>query len=410
MTEKIQKILAGRGLGSRREIEQWLRDGRISVNGKTALLGARATADDQIRIDGRLVRLHPDKTLKSRVLLYHKPEGEICSRHDPEGRPSIFDRLPLLRNGRWVSIGRLDFNTSGILLFTNDGELAHRLMHPSANIEREYAVRVQGQVTAATLTTLKKGVVLDDGPAHFTSISDQGGEGSNHWYHVTVSQGRNRIVRRLFESQGLMVSRLIRIRFGSLLLPRILRRGKWDEMTPAQIAQLFQPAATHKTPPKRHERNDRPKRHTHQGKKTAGRREQLASPSRKPRPFRSTDKKNSEQKKPDNRRASFKSGKDRDHKASRSRKGSDSRPRERSEKTFAAPPATRSKITRWHKYPEAVPAQTANRPKHLAGKRPTSTHARRSPGQATSLRPVSRARLPHETHYRPILSRKKKPE
>ena len=238
MSEKIQKVLAHAGLGSRRQIENWLRDARISVNGKTAKLGDRVTTDVKICVDGHEVKLIKSIAKKSRVLLYHKPEGEICSRNDPEERPSVFDRLPLLRNGRWISIDRLDFNTSGVLLFTNDGELAHRLMHPSSEIEREYAVRIQGPVTAAMIKTLKKGVKLTDGQAHFEQITDAGGEGTNHWYHVLVKQGRNRLVRRLWESQGVTVSRLIRIRFGNILLPRNLARGKWTELPLTEITQF----------------------------------------------------------------------------------------------------------------------------------------------------------------------------
>ncbi|EKD55506.1 MAG: hypothetical protein ACD_60C00004G0016 [uncultured bacterium] len=231
MSEKIQKVLANAGLGSRRQIENWLREERISVNGKTAKLGDRITLDAKVRVDGHEIKLVKSTTQKCRVLLYHKPEGEICSSKDPEGRPTVFDRLPLLRNGRWISIGRLDFNTSGILLFTNDGELAHKLMHPSSQIEREYAVRIHGRVTDALLKTLKKGITLEDGPAHFEQIIDAGGEGTNHWYHVLVKEGRNRLVRRVWESQGVTVSRLIRIRFGALMLPRRLPHGKWQELT-----------------------------------------------------------------------------------------------------------------------------------------------------------------------------------
>jgi len=238
MSEKIQKILANAGLGSRRQIEEWLRQGRISVNGAAAKLGDRMTMDDKVHVDGRDIKLVKSSAQKSRVILYHKPEGEICSRSDPEGRPTIFDHLPLLRNGRWISVGRLDFNTSGVLLLTNNGELANRLMHPSSEMEREYAVRVQGQVTPEMLKILQKGVRLEDGPAHFTQIVDAGGEGSNHWYHALVKEGRNRLVRRLWESQGVMVSRLIRIRFGNITLPRMLRRGKWVELTFDEIAKL----------------------------------------------------------------------------------------------------------------------------------------------------------------------------
>lgn len=242
MTEKLQKILANAGLGSRRQIENWLREGRISVDGVTAKLGDRATQRARIRVDGREVKLVKSKTQKRRVLLYHKPEREICSRHDPDGRPTIFDHLPLLRNSRWITVGRLDFNTSGVLLLTNDGELANQLMHPSSQIEREYAVRIQGEVTPVMLKKLKVGVTLEDGFAHFDQIIDAGGgeEKSNHWYHVQVKEGRNRLVRRLFESQGVKVSRLIRIRFGTVTLPRLLRRGKWMELPPEEVDKLLE--------------------------------------------------------------------------------------------------------------------------------------------------------------------------
>lgn len=238
MSEKIQKVLANAGLGSRRQLENWLREGRIVVNGKTAKLGDRITLDDKVRVDGRDVKLIKSALQKTRVLLYHKPEGEICTRSDPENRPTVFDHLPLLRNGRWICVGRLDFNTSGVLLLTNDGELANRLMHPSTQIEREYAVRVHGEVTPAMIKILKKGMHLEDGLARFEQITDAGGEGSNHWYHVMVKEGRNRLVRRLMESQGVKVSRLIRIRFGSILLPRMLPRGKWMQLSKEEVEQL----------------------------------------------------------------------------------------------------------------------------------------------------------------------------
>lgn len=238
MSEKIQKVLANAGLGSRRQIENWLREGRIVVNGNIAKLGDRITTEDKIRVDGREVNLVKSAAKKTRVLLYHKPEGEICSRSDPENRPTVFDHLPLLRNSRWICVGRLDFNTSGVLLLTNDGELANRLMHPSSQIEREYAVRIQGAVTPAMIKTLKKGVKLEDGYAHFEKIVDAGGEGTNHWYHVLVKEGRNRLVRRLWETQGVKVSRLIRIRFGSITLPRLLKRGKWSELNNNEVQEL----------------------------------------------------------------------------------------------------------------------------------------------------------------------------
>lgn len=240
MTEKIQKVLANAGLASRRQIETWIQEGRIHVNGQIAKLGDRIDITARVRVDGRDVPLVKSANQKTRVLLYHKPEGEICSRKDPENRPSVFDRLPLLRNGRWISVGRLDFNTSGVLLLTNDGELAHQLMHPSREIEREYAVRVQGQVSPDMLKNLKDGIPLEDGiPAHFDMITDAGGEGSNHWYHVLVKEGRNRVVRKLWESQGVNVSRLIRIRFDAVTLPRFLRRGRWMELEKEAVADLL---------------------------------------------------------------------------------------------------------------------------------------------------------------------------
>lgn len=238
MSEKIQKVLAGAGLGSRRQLEVWISEGRVSVNGQIAKLGDRITENDKVSVDGRSVPLVKSQTKKTRVILYHKPEGQICTRADPENRPTVFDRLPLIRNGRWIAIGRLDFNTSGVLLLTNDGELANNLMHPTAGIEREYAVRVNGEVDKAMLTRMKKGVDIGDGPAHFEEIQDAGGEGKNHWYHVIVREGRNRMVRRLWESQGVMVSRLIRVRYGSITLPRLLPRGRWDELEREHIQSL----------------------------------------------------------------------------------------------------------------------------------------------------------------------------
>lgn len=238
MKDRIQKVLANAGIGSRRQIESWIREGRIFINGQVAQIGDQISLDDRVRVDGRDINLMKSKTNKVRILLYHKPEGEICSRSDPENRPTVFDRLPLLRNGRWISIGRLDFNTSGLLILTNNGELANHLMHPSAELEREYAVRIQGEVTHKMLAILKKGVYLDDAMGHFDEIIDAGGEGSNHWYHVIVKEGRNRLVRRLWESQGVQVSRLMRVRFGPIELPRILRRGQWLELTKEEALDL----------------------------------------------------------------------------------------------------------------------------------------------------------------------------
>ena len=223
MSEKLQKVLARVGLGSRRHMEEAIIQGRVSVNGKIAEIGQRIEATDELRVDGR------------RVIIYYKPEGEICSRQDPEGRPTVFDNLPNLRGERWVMVGRLDINSSGLLVFTNDGELANRLMHPSNEVEREYAVRVMGEVTPTARQALLDGVTLDDGPAKFESFTEVGGEGINRWYQVVVKEGRNREVRRLFESQGLRVSRLLRIRYGTISLPRQLHTGRWIELDKDEI-------------------------------------------------------------------------------------------------------------------------------------------------------------------------------
>lgn len=238
ITEKLQKILANFGLGSRREIERWIADGRVSVDGKIAKLGDRAVSDAKIRVDGQLLHLDKRQRTQERYLVYNKDEGEMCTRSDPQGRPTVFDHLPSLRNGRWVMVGRLDINTSGLLIFTTDGELAYRLMHPKYEIEREYAVRVFGEVTPTILKNLCRGVELEDGLAKFTSIQEMGGEGSNHWYNVTLSEGRNREVRRLWESQDLKVSRLMRIRYGNLILPRELKRGQFMDIPPADLNAL----------------------------------------------------------------------------------------------------------------------------------------------------------------------------
>ncbi|MGB1271399.1 MAG: 23S rRNA pseudouridine(2605) synthase RluB [Endozoicomonas sp.] len=236
--EKLQKILAGAGLGSRREMERWITDGRISVNGETATLGDRATLTDAISVDGRPVKLDAYASGIRRVIAYNKPEGEICSRSDKEGRPIVFDKLPRLKGERWIAIGRLDLNTSGLLLFTTDGELASRLMHPSNTVEREYAVRVMGDITPQKVKNLFDGVELEDGMARFTDIVDSGGSGINHWFHVCILEGRNREVRRLWESQELTVSRLKRVRFGSLIIPDGLRQGQFQELGKGDIDQL----------------------------------------------------------------------------------------------------------------------------------------------------------------------------
>ncbi|GAC09198.1 23S rRNA pseudouridine(2605) synthase RluB [Paraglaciecola chathamensis] len=231
MSEKLQKVLANAGVGSRREMEKWIASGRISVNGKVATLGDRVEPVDQLRVDGNLIT-SAAKSAMCRVLMYNKPEGELCSRKDPQGRPTVFDRLPKIQNGRWIAVGRLDINTSGLLLFTNDGELANRLMHPKHEIEREYAVRVFGEVEDDMIKRLKKGVELEDGVSKFTEIRKRPGddESLNSWYNVSLSEGKNREVRRLWESQGLQVSRLIRVRYGTLNLQNRLPQGGWIEL------------------------------------------------------------------------------------------------------------------------------------------------------------------------------------
>ncbi len=237
-TEKLQKIIANLGLGSRREIERWIEAGRVSINGSIAKLGDRATLDDKIRVDGRLLSPAKRQVKRHRQIIYYKPEGEVCTRDDPERRPTVFEHLPKLSNGRWVMVGRLDLTTSGLLLFTTDGELANRLMHPSYGVEREYAVRVLGKVTPDMIQQLSEGINLDDGFAKFNKIDEAGGEGANHWYHVTLNEGRNREVRRLWEAVGVTVSRLIRIRFGNLELPKTLKRGQFEDLAAPELKKL----------------------------------------------------------------------------------------------------------------------------------------------------------------------------
>ncbi len=238
MAERLQKVLARAGHGSRRQVEAWIREGRITVNGKPAEIGISVCDTDKIRIDGKPVSIAAPGEVP-RTLLYHKPVGELTTRKDEAGRPTVFDHLPRIKNGRWISVGRLDFNTSGLLLVTTDGELAHRLMHPSWEVEREYAVRVLGKVEEEVLQRLQQGVMLDDGMAAFESLLDAGGAGANHWYHVMLREGKNREVRRLWESQGLKVSRLIRIRYGPVELTRDVRSGRYRDLNDKELASLY---------------------------------------------------------------------------------------------------------------------------------------------------------------------------
>ena len=236
--DRLQKFLADQGVGSRRDIETRIAAGQVSVNGQTAALGQRVQPGDVVRIGGRGYKVQATTRLP-RVLLYHKPEGEISSREDAKGRPTVFERLPRIRGGKWVAVGRLDINSCGLMLLTSSGDLANRLMHPRFEVEREYAVRTLGQLDSLQAGRLLKGVELDDGPASFASLLDAGGEGSNHWYRVIIREGRKREVRRLFEAVGLMVSRLMRVRFGPVELPSHLKRGALHELTGEDVARLM---------------------------------------------------------------------------------------------------------------------------------------------------------------------------
>lgn len=262
--ERLQKVLAKAGVASRREIEELVIAGRISVNGLPASLGQKIGPGDRVKLNGKLIPLQ-FATRSPRVLIYHKPEGEIVSREDPEGRPTVFERLPAIRKGRWLAVGRLDFNTSGLLLFTNDGGLANRLMHPRYELEREYAVRVLGELDEAQAKSLIDGIELEDGTARFNRLVDGGGEGANHWYRVTITEGRNREVRRMFEAVGLTVSRLMRVRYGPVELPSRLKRGMWMELPEAEACALAglpapqrQQSARERRPPKVHRTTPRP--------------------------------------------------------------------------------------------------------------------------------------------------------
>lgn len=236
--ERLHKLLAQSGIGSRREMEELIAAGRVTVNGETAQIGQSATPGDRIKVNGRLVNLKFSNR-PPRVIIYHKPEGEIVSRDDPDHRPSVFTSLPRLSGSRWVAVGRLDFNTSGLLLFTTSGELANRLMHPRYNLVREYAVRVLGELSLEAQQSLLQGIELDDGPAQFATLQDAGGDGANHWYRVSLFEGRNREVRRMFEAVGVTVSRLMRVRYGPFVLPPNLKRGQVLELDEKDIAKLM---------------------------------------------------------------------------------------------------------------------------------------------------------------------------
>lgn len=234
---RINKALAQAGLGSRREVERWIRAGRLSVNGEMAELGQRVVGTDRIELDGEVIEARVDADA-THVIMYHKPAGEVCTRSDPSGRPTVFDKLPDAPSGRWIGVGRLDLNTSGLLLFTTDGDLANKLMHPSSQVEREYAVRILGDLSGEAIQRLMTGVMLDDGPARFTDVQAGGGEGANRWYYVVLMEGRQREVRRLFEAEGHKVSRLIRVRYGNVILERNLKAGRSQPLSDQQLSGL----------------------------------------------------------------------------------------------------------------------------------------------------------------------------
>ena len=247
LSERLQKVMAAAGLGSRRALEGRIADGLVTVDGQAATLGQTVREGSVIGFEGRQWRVVA-QAARHRTLIYNKPEGEVTTRRDPEGRRTVFDRLPRVRGACWVAIGRLDINTTGLLILTTDGELANRMMHPSSNVDREYACRIRGRASGEQLQRLREGVELEDGPASFSDIQEAGGTGENHWYHVTIMEGRNREVRRLWESQGLMVSRLKRVRYGAAFLPRRLRMGQWSEITPQDHAVLREDVGLQATP------------------------------------------------------------------------------------------------------------------------------------------------------------------
>jgi 23S rRNA pseudouridine2605 synthase len=239
MSDRIQKVLASQGIASRRQIEQWIQQGRIAVNGVTATLGLKITESDVVCIDDKVIPLTSEKHTDISILLYHKPIGEVCTRYDPEGRDTVFTHLPKLAQGRWIAIGRLDYNTSGLLLFCNDGEVANRLAHPRYGFEREYHVRVYGEVTPAMIQRLLEGVELEDGPARFNKVTPLQKSGRNQWFTVVLTEGRNRIVRRLWASQEVQVNKLERVRFGDIALPNDLEVGEYRLLKQDEVQDIL---------------------------------------------------------------------------------------------------------------------------------------------------------------------------
>ncbi|WP_185236216.1 23S rRNA pseudouridine(2605) synthase RluB [Teredinibacter franksiae] len=275
--EKLQKVLARAGLGSRREMERSISLGKALVNGVVAKLGDRVSDTDSIEFGGKRIRTGPQARERIRVILYNKPEGQICSRSDPEGRPTVYDSLPKIANNRWISVGRLDFNTSGLLLFTNDGELANKLMHPSSNIDREYLVRIQGDVDNDMLQRLRDGVLLDDGIARFSDIKEGSKESSNQWFYCVVMEGRNREVRRLWESQEMRVSRLKRVRYGNIFIPSHVRSGQWLELHEKEVNELCATAGIDGPPKPKYSVELRKSRERHQRRLRKGHTSRRAS-------------------------------------------------------------------------------------------------------------------------------------
>ncbi len=240
MPERIQKLLAARGLGSRRQIERFIKDGRLTIDGKPATLGQQITGLERIMLDGKIINLATAPPKHHRFIAYHKPVGVVSSRSDPDGRPTVFEQLPKLRGQRWISVGRLDVNSCGLILFTTDGELANALMHPSSQIQREYAVRVFGEPKEEAIKQLVEGVQLEDGPARFEDVVYSGGEGANRWFHVVLVEGRKREIRRLWEAIGMKVNRLLRVRYGPVVLERRdLQPGAFRDLTREEIDKLY---------------------------------------------------------------------------------------------------------------------------------------------------------------------------